>query len=93
MSLHTTRNDESSFAVAVANDVIRIINRRLREQAVISRIQMDDDPFEFTRELTQNELRAVAEDVLREVLRQGSGKFLEERDRHVVRRLVMRSIQ
>lgn len=93
MSLHTTRNGESSFAVSVANDVIRIINRRLREQAVISRIQMDDDPFEFTRELTQHELRAVAADVLREVLRGGSGKFLEERDRPVVRRLVMRSVQ
>lgn len=91
--IHNAHNGESLFAMAVADDVIRIINRRLREQAVVSRIQMDDDPFEFTRELTQNELKAVAKEVLEEVLGAGSGKFLKEHDKNVVRRLVVRSVQ
>lgn len=84
---------ESWLAVAVANDVIRVINRKLRERAVVSRIQMDDDALEFRRMLSKRELREIADEVIRKILREGSGTLLEERDKSVVRGLVLRAVQ
>lgn len=92
LSLHRNRGATNPYSLKVANEVIRIMNRRLREHAVISRIQMDDDQYEFNRLPSESEMRNIAEEVLKDVMQNGSGKFLPTEEKHVVRRMVMRSI-
>lgn len=83
---------ESPYALKVANEVIRLVNRRLREMAVISRIQIDEDQYEFKRMVQKPELKAIAEEVMAEVFDLGSGKFLSNSDKAIVRNLVKQSV-
>lgn len=92
LSLRTSQRETSPYSLQVANEIIRMMNRRLREDAVISRIQMDDDQYEFSRIPSDGEMRKMAEEVMGEVMNDGAGKFLAAADKNVVRRMVFRSI-
>lgn len=92
LSLRTSRSGTNPYSLKVANEVIRIMNRRLREHAVISRIQMDDDQYEFNRLPSDTDMRKIAAEVMRDVMDSGSGKFLPTEEKYVVRKMVLRSI-
>lgn len=93
ISLHSVPEmRESPYTLKVANEVIRLVNRRLREMAVISRIQIDEDHYELKRMVRGPELTLIAEEVLGDVFNTGSGKFLDESEKKVVQRLVLRSL-
>lgn len=76
----------------VANEIVRITNARLRERAVISRIQMDDDQYEFSKATSATEVRNTALRVLRAVLNSGSGQFLGSEEKAAVHALISSSI-
>lgn len=93
VSLRTGRSGNNPYVLKVANEVVRIMNRSIREHAVISRIQMDDDQYEFNRLPNGTELTQIAEEVIRDVMDTGSGKFLAEEEKDAVRKMVIRSIR
>lgn len=93
LSLRSSRRETTPYSLQVANEVIRKMNRRLREDAVIARIQMDDDQYEFNRLPSGSEMRQMATEVMREVMNEGAGKFLAPNERYVVRKMVLRSIR
>lgn len=82
---------EDPFVMKIANEVVRITNARLREKAVISRLQMDDDQYSFTEYQPKAETRAMAMKVMSHVLKDGSGKFLDSVQQQRVRTLIVSS--
>lgn len=83
---------ESPYATTVANEVIRLVNRQLRERAVISRIQMDDDQYEFLNQVNPSEVKILTEGILDEVLLTGPGKFLDDNGKKMVKLLVINAL-
>lgn len=76
----------------IANEIIRLTNVRLRENAVISRIQMDDDQYELSRDMSASDVRKTALKVMHNVLHIGSGKYLSPEDKSAVHALIASSI-
>lgn len=76
----------------IANEIIRLTNVRLRENAVISRLQMDDDQYELSREMSTSDVRKTALKVMHSVLYAGSGKHLPPEDKSAVHALIASSV-
>lgn len=83
---------ENAYVTKIANEVIRLTNARLRERAVISRIQMDEDQYEFSKRISGAEVRDIAYRVMEDVLGIGSGVYLTPVEKDKVRALVHRSV-
>lgn len=76
----------------VANEIIRLTNVRLRENAVISRIQMDDDQYELSRDMSASDVRKTAMKIMYSVLNAGSGKHLSSEEKSAVHALIASSV-
>lgn len=76
----------------IANEIIRLTNVRLRERAVVSRIQMDDDQYEFSKTMSASEVRNTAMQVMRNVLTRGSGQYLKDEEKGAVHSLISTSV-
>lgn len=85
-------NQENAYVLKVANEVIRITNTKLREKAVVSRIQMDEDQYELSRRHASTDVSRVAIAVLDDVLRNGCGAVLTPEDKSAVRSMILASI-
>lgn len=83
---------QNAYVLKVANEIIRITNRTFREKAIVSRIQMDDDQYELTKDLSVSEVRSIALQVMENVLESGSGRFLLLTEKDDVRKLVQKCI-
>lgn len=86
------RHQENPFVLKIANEVIRITNVRLRERAVVSRIQMDDDQYELSGRHTASDVVRITGRVLEEVLNDGSGAILNEKEKSAVRAMIRSSL-
>lgn len=75
-----------------ANEIIRLTNIRLREHAVVSRIQMDDDQFEFSKSLSPVQVRNTAIRIMNTVLSNGSGRYLQPEEKIAVHALIASSV-
>lgn len=75
-----------------ANEIIRLTNVHLREKAVISRIQMDDDQYELSRSMSATDVRNTALKVMRKVLQAGTGKRLTPDEKAAVHALIASSV-
>lgn len=91
-SLDGRDGNDNPFVLKIANEVIRLTNAKLREKAVVSRIQMDDDSYEFSKRQANSDVRDIAMRVVREVLARGSGKFLNDIEKKGVRVLIHQSV-
>ncbi|PXF50013.1 hypothetical protein BWQ96_00173 [Gracilariopsis chorda] len=86
------RHKENPYVLKIANEVIRITNVRLREKAVVSRIQMDDDQYELSRRHAASDVTRITSRVLEDVLSNGSGTILNENEKAAVRAMIKGSI-
>ncbi|CAN8067379.1 unnamed protein product [Agarophyton chilense] len=86
------RKEDNPYVLKIANEVIRITNMRLREKAVVSRIQMDDDQYELSRKYAASDVARVAINVLEDVLESGSGVALDPKEKLAVRSMIKGSI-
>lgn len=78
----------NSYVSRVAEEVIKHANGQLREQAIMSRMQMDDDQYEFRKGISSDEIREVTKYSLKQVLSQGAGKYLSSEDKRMVEILI-----
>lgn len=77
---------------SVANEIIRLTNVRLRELAVVSRLQMDDDQYELSKSVSATHVRMTALRVMHYVLTKGSGRFLQPEEKIAVHALIASSV-
>lgn len=83
----------NSYVSRVTEEVIKHANEQLREQTIMSRMQMDDDQYEFRRGFPQEKIREVTEYSLNQVLSQGAGKYLSAEDKRMVEILIGQIVQ
>lgn len=86
------QSQTSPHVTRIANEIIRLTNIRLRERAVISRMQMDDDQYEFSKNMSSSEVRGTAMQVMRGVLTSGAGQYLKNEEKIAVHALISSSI-
>lgn len=84
-------NFRNPYVMKIANEIVRIANRRLRERAVLSRIQMDDDQYEFSRHVSASDVKELIQRVTVEVLTCGAGQFLKPDEKKAVQILLSNS--
>lgn len=84
--------DFNPRVTAIANEIIRLTNLRLREHAVVSRIQMDDDHYELSTSLSSEHVKLTALKVMRAVLTNGSGRYLQQEEKIAVHALIASSV-
>lgn len=93
LSLSSMPNSPNNPHVTrIANEIIRLTNVRLRERAVVSRIQMDDDQYEFSKSMSASEVRNTAMHIMRNVLTRGSGQYLNDEEKAAVHSLISTSV-
>lgn len=86
------KSHPNPHVTSISNEIIRLTNVRLRERAVVSRIQMDDDQYEFTKAMSASDVRNTALQVMSAVLYNGSGQYLQPQDKAAVHALIASSV-
>lgn len=81
------------LCTAVANEVIRLMNRKLRERILVAMLRSGNRSVEHKWALSKVRMRHVAERTLADVLTNGAGKLLDEGGQNRVRKLVLAAVK
>lgn len=76
-----------------AKKILRVANQRLRERAMVSRMQMDDDQYEFMHGISYADVIDTTLRVQNEILEKGSAKSLTVSEKVDVRDIVFHALR